>query len=397
MHLPALNIPDLMVPLWRGMFDCDKTDNRSAWKFATLTKDRFDAQGKRVDAARRWIPGSFDRTPRNPAEKISSGYKAWEFLLWYYGLGPCLMFGDLPHLYWRHYCKFVRAIRILLQEEITTDELFEAHTLLTQWSNEFEELYVERRADRIHFVRASVHAPSHMPFEAIRIGPGIIYSQWTMERTIGNLGEEIKQHANAFANLMQRGLRRCQINALKSIIPDLEPVERPLPHTACDLGDGYALLHATDTIARRDTTEAEQAALQRYAGAHMLDAGEVVETDWQPQVVRWARLSLPNGQIARSRWKEEERSADSDIRVEQPVVVVSMFGPPHAELLADSYKTYYTCQHSRDTDSVVMMAPDTTYGMRIQDGTENNRWFMMEKPGLKVSLLTGTVEPQNDI
>ncbi|KAJ7705825.1 hypothetical protein B0H16DRAFT_1242333, partial [Mycena metata] len=28
MHLPALNIPDLMIPLWRGLFDCDKSDNK---------------------------------------------------------------------------------------------------------------------------------------------------------------------------------------------------------------------------------------------------------------------------------------------------------------------------------------------------------------------------------
>ena len=43
-----------------------------------------------------------------------------------------------------------------------------------------------------------------------------------MERTIGNLGEEIRQPSNPFANLSQRGLRRSQVNALKAMIPDLE-------------------------------------------------------------------------------------------------------------------------------------------------------------------------------
>jgi hypothetical protein len=49
-----------------------------------------------------------------------------------------------------------------------------------------------------------------------------------MERTIGNLSEEIKQHLNLFSNLAQQGIRRCQVNALKSMIPDLEPAENPL-------------------------------------------------------------------------------------------------------------------------------------------------------------------------
>ncbi|KAI4293979.1 hypothetical protein K525DRAFT_291554 [Schizophyllum commune Loenen D] len=421
MHLPALNIPDLLIPLWRGMFDCDKTDNRDDWPWATLVKDLFAAHGKRVVAAHPWIPGSHDRLPRNPAEKISSGYKAWEFLIWFYGLGPCLFYTDLPREYWRHYCKLVRAIRLLLQEEILPSEAHEAHRLLTEWSTEFEELYVQRRADRLHFVRASVHAPSHMPFEVGRIGPGIIYSQWTMERTIGNLGEEIKQHANAFANLMQRGLRRCQVNALKAIIPDLaEPIDNPLPDGAFKVDEGYALLRAKDRTARVDITELEIQAMHKYLRAQ----GSFVRDNWCPPVVRWARLRLPNGQTARCRWKEEakgegdirasrhvkialegveriaevhyfmrlgpELELDEDLEVsesrEKAVAVVSMFGLPHAGLLDESSRTYYTCEHLRDIDikSVVMMAPDPSYGKFHQDGTEDNRWYLMEKPGLKL-------------
>ncbi|KAL1739491.1 hypothetical protein HDZ31DRAFT_77554, partial [Schizophyllum fasciatum] len=360
MHLPALNIPDLLIPLWRGTFDCDKADDKKTWPWATLSdKDRFIAHGKCVDDAKKWIPGSHDRAPRNPAEKINSGYKAWEFLLWFYGLGPCLFYRDLPREYWHHYCKLVRAIRLLLQQEILPSETHEAHRLLTEWSTEFEELYVQRRADRIHFVRASVHAPSHMPFEVGRIGPGIIYSQWTIERTIGNLGEEIKQHANAFANLMQRGIRRCQVNALKAMIPDLtDSIERPLPRGAHDLGHGYAFLRATDCAARDDATDLEARAMRRYLRRKYPTIG--IQDEWRPLVVRWARLSLPNGQIARSRWKEEDYGESNDVRVSRhvkvsvdgspriaeihyfmnlspdqteehknPVVVVSMFGLPH--------------------------------------------------------------------
>jgi hypothetical protein len=130
------------------------------------------------------------------------------------------------------------------------------------------------------------------------VGPGIIYSQWTIERTIGNLGEEIKQHSNPFSNLAQRGLRRCQVNALKAMIPDIEPTQA-LPRGARDLGQGYVLLTAMDT-ARRTVRTCEAEAIRRY----LEQAGEDLPQDWSPLVTRWARLRLPTGQIARSFWKE---------------------------------------------------------------------------------------------
>ena len=59
-----------------------------------------------------------------------------------------------------------------------------------------------------------------------------------MEQTIGNLTQELRQPSNPFANLSQRALLRCQINALKNIIPDLEE-PAGLPRNAIDLSDGY--------------------------------------------------------------------------------------------------------------------------------------------------------------
>ena len=50
-----------------------------------------------------------------------------------------------------------------------------------------------------------------------------------MERTISNLGEEICQPSNPYANLFQRGLLQYQVNALTAIIPDLQPAKPCLP------------------------------------------------------------------------------------------------------------------------------------------------------------------------
>jgi hypothetical protein len=120
-----------------------------------------------------------------------------------------------------------------------------------------------------------------------------------MERTIGNLGEEIKQPSNPYANLSQRGVRRAQVNALKSLIPDLDHDIVKIPRGARDLGDGYILLRAKDRTARLVEGKAGEA-IKRYIS----DVSGDIAMDWNPQVVRWARLRLPNGQVARSAWKE---------------------------------------------------------------------------------------------
>jgi hypothetical protein len=46
------------------------------WDWATLTGKTWETHGKRVTDVRQYLPGSFDRPPRNIAEKINSGYIA---------------------------------------------------------------------------------------------------------------------------------------------------------------------------------------------------------------------------------------------------------------------------------------------------------------------------------
>ena len=142
-----------------------------------------------------------------------------------------------------------------------------------------------------------------------------------MERTIGNLGEEIRQPSNPFANLSQRGLLRCQVNALTAIIPDLKPAKSNLPRGAVDLGGGYVLLRAQDRYSRL-MKEAEATAFQIYIQPHYRNSpARQFGSDWPPKIVRWARLRLPNGQIARLQWKEALKPINK-IRVSRNVKVL---------------------------------------------------------------------------
>jgi hypothetical protein len=306
MHLAALNIPDLLISLWRGTLDCDNNDNRRTWDWAVLTGRTWEDHGRDVAACTPYLPGSFDRPPRNPAEKISSGYKAWEFLIYIYGLGPALFYGVLPEKYWMNFCKLVYGMRIILQHEIMADDLAKAHHALLEFCGEFEVLYCQRCPERLHFVRQSIHALTHLAPETVRLGPAICSSQWTMERTIGNLAAEIRQHSNPYANLSQRGLERSQVNALKAIYSDLDDEANTIPRGAIDLGDDFVLLRAKEQTFYKLSNE-YLTALKIF----LLKAYNMVLPEETPvSVQRWARLSLPTGQVARSRWKETLKPLD---------------------------------------------------------------------------------------
>lgn len=117
-----------------------------------------------------------------------------------------------------------------------------------------------------------------------------------MECTIGNLGQEIRQPSNLYANLSRKGVRRCQVNALKAMVPGLVKPKQDLPQGSIDLGDGYSLLRKCDLYDIQPQGGAAQA-IWEYLGDDV-------------KIRRWARLRLPNGQTARTVWRETEKRAE---------------------------------------------------------------------------------------
>jgi hypothetical protein len=308
MHLSVLNDPDLLLGLWRGTIKHYQPDNVSTWDWAVLKdQKRWKAHGETIKAAVPFIPSSFGRAPRNPAEKINSGYKAWEFQLYIYGLGPVLLRHILPQHYWEHYCKLVAGIQILQCPIITPQGLKDGDKILKNFVKDFEALYYQRKESRIHFVRHSIHLLTHIAPETVRAGPPACYAQWTMETAIGNLGREIRQDKDFFRNLEERGVLRAQINSVMAMYPKLEinhGVQR-LSIYAHAFPNGYAFLPRRDSTARA-MADIEYNALMVY----WQRAGWPNRLSWPNRIVRWARLALPNGQRARSIWCESSnRSA----------------------------------------------------------------------------------------
>jgi hypothetical protein len=300
MHQPIINLTALMFDLWCDREGCRK-DLQGAWDWAVLKGDIWQAHGRDVANAAHWLPHSFDRTPRNPAEKLSSGYKAWELLLYFYGLGPALFSRILPEKYYRHYCKLVVAIRIFYQREITRPQLELAHKLLLEWVVEFEHLYYQRKTERLHFVRQCIHALIHLAPEVVRLGPPALSAQWTMERIIGVLGSLLRQPSNLFSNLREQARKVAEINAVIAMWPEIEQ-EKGDPYGSLHAGQGYLLLRPKDQEPYK-LLEDELTALSTFY-ANLPDPKYTNRNS----VYRWGRLQIPTGQVARSRWKEIDRS-----------------------------------------------------------------------------------------
>ncbi|KAF8074614.1 hypothetical protein FPV67DRAFT_1408292 [Lyophyllum atratum] len=432
MHVPNLNLGELLPPLWRGTFQCASTDNVKDWDWAALTADIWKDHGATVARARPYIPGCYDRPPRNIAEKISSGYKAKEWQGYFYGLGPALLHGLLPKKYWQNFCKLVHGIRIIHQRSISRHQLQEAHRYFQEFHEEFELLYCQRRTDRLHMMRPCVHALLHLAPETVRLGPVPLYSAWTMERVIGDLGGEIRQPSNPYQNLSERGVRRCQINALKASFPALDRhKEDSLPRGSLDIGDGYVLLRAKEKYPRYIDGH-EGRVVKEYIVEAEAKLGNNPSAEWiGPKVARWARLRLPTGQVARCAWKENNKALEKLRRARcvkislngkisfaevlfffnaeiggtrHTLALVSRYGPRDETLFHESFFTVWSMAElgveglqvipAKSILSVVSVQP---HDHHVEDG--DTRYFVWEQMGLEMALLADTlpvVEGEDD-
>ncbi|KAH9941205.1 uncharacterized protein BXZ73DRAFT_42295 [Epithele typhae] len=436
MHLLSLNVTALIVSILRGSLKCYEPDDKSQWRFSPFRDDSvWKAHGKLVGASTRYLPGSFDRPPRDPAEKISSGYKAWEYLLYVYGLLPGFLRINFPDRspFYRHFCKLVLPARAALQHSIPHDQIAPMHQRFSEYVHEYEELYFEGRSERLHFVRPCLHTLCHIFQEVERTGPCTAYTQWTLENFIGNITRELKQHVTPYANLAERALRRCLINALKALYPHIFDPPRPLPNTALkvlDAPEGYILSHPRERNSRALTSELEREALRQY----LVSVQEPLGPDFHAVVQRWARLYLPSGQIARTLWKEGKAEARGlqprrarmlgstmyaevqfffQMRLTGPqagvatLAMISRFTAPDPRILAETLGAVLACTYRgsaalsvvpvRYIKSVVAMVPLPLTRMEEESRIDlSQRYFVVEKPGLEIAMLAGRVPSLSD-
>ncbi|EIW81720.1 hypothetical protein CONPUDRAFT_54837 [Coniophora puteana RWD-64-598 SS2] len=414
MHLWTFNVGDELIPLWHGEFSVKAPDSRNGWTWgALMDKDEWAKHGQLVANATPFLPGSFDRPPRNPAEKIHSGYKAWEYYLYLYGICTSILFGVLEDRFYKNFVELVGAVRILGQFRITLQQLDEAQEKIYNFVEGFEREYVDRLPERIHFVRPWIHVLTHHVEETKNKGPPICSSQWTMERMIGSLGQELRSHQSPYANLAQRAVLRSQMNALSKMYTFLgveDPVNK-LPMGSLDLGNGYVLLPKREKSPKNVSTAAGIA-------IHLAMEERGIESVRRPRILKWARLRLPNGQVARSVFKEATMNVARGIRMarnikitlenetrfaevqyyfqadeDQTFALVSLYSQHDEHLYRESLGTSIACEYHGERELRVIPVEDIKSVVALVlhkfPHKETPSFYLIEKPGLEIAVLTG--------
>jgi hypothetical protein len=174
---------------------------------------------------------------------------------------------------------------------------------------------------RCHFVRQCVHTLIHLGPKTFQKRPPCLSAQWTMEQTFEYFGVLLKQPSNPFVHYTELAKKVAEINALVSIWPALES-EAKNPHGSIDIGNGFLLLGPKDE-GPYGLFEVEQEAVRKFYSL-LQDYDSVTPTS----VYRWGRLRIPTEQVARSYWKEVDRSdgtARTDRNLKAPNLDVWFF------------------------------------------------------------------------
>ncbi|KIK17840.1 hypothetical protein PISMIDRAFT_110639 [Pisolithus microcarpus 441] len=215
------------------------------------------------------------------------------------------------------------------------------------------------------------------------------------------------------------------------MLPHLDPPENTNPRASVSLGNGYILL------AKRDKR------LTTLRGAEATIISDYLNLPHAPRIRQWARLRLPNGQIARSEYQELQKSpeeihmarnvkvrgyyrmaevryyarlviqaadnhSDDDEDLNTPdqfafdnVTLVTLYSDPHPQLLEHSYGAVVSCTKLGEASlqvipisaiqSVVAMVPHRP----MIDGRARDRYFLVEKMGMDIARL-GVEEDEED-
>ncbi|KAI6103340.1 hypothetical protein EDD16DRAFT_1715232 [Pisolithus croceorrhizus] len=244
-----------------------------------------------------------------------------------------------------------------------------------------------------------------------------------MERTIGNLGQEIHQPSDPFSNLAQQGIQHCQVNALKAMLPHLDPPKNTNLHASANLGKGYILLAMHDWY------------LTTIQGAEARVIAEYLSLPYAPKICCWAHLHLPNGQIAQSQFQELQKAPEDihmahnvkvslnggdwivevqyfarlvvmaaenlpvpDEDLDTPecchftdVALITLYSQPDVDLLKKSYGVLASCTKPGEASLRVIKISDIRSVVAmilhrpIIHGVAKERYFLVEKTGMEIA------------
>ncbi|KAF9651799.1 hypothetical protein BDM02DRAFT_3110266 [Thelephora ganbajun] len=104
---------------------------------------------------------------------------------------------------------------MIYQRLVPIDWLKKADFALHQYFIRFEELYYQRKIDRLQCAHQCLHPLTHLASKTLCCVPFSGCAHWCMESVVGSFGREVCSHGNTFVNIVNHGVLRAQINRIK--------------------------------------------------------------------------------------------------------------------------------------------------------------------------------------
>jgi len=215
MHLIWENLLPNLILLWTGKF---KGLDEGCESYQ-LGPGVWEAIGEATKASGSTIPSAYATArPQNVAEDSSAcTADSWSF--WALYLGPVLLRGRFQkEIYYKHFVKLIKLLRLCLQFEMTKEELTEVREGFQDWVETFERsviisqlhtnndlhfvrIYYQNSPDRVSTCPLTVHALLHIADSIEAMGPVWAYWAFPMERFCGKLLRHIKSRRHPFASI----------------------------------------------------------------------------------------------------------------------------------------------------------------------------------------------------
>ncbi|KAG0413707.1 hypothetical protein HPB47_009132, partial [Ixodes persulcatus] len=151
-------------------------------------------------------PHCFTRLPRSLQDHAFWKASEWRHWLLFYVL-PCTL-DILPPRYWRHLCRLVEAIFLLLLPEINESQIRRAETLLTQFVGQMPGLYGETA------MTFNVHQLTHLSSTVRRMGPLWANSAFRFEDGNGRLLKQVTAAKGVPQQIVERVVMRQELETL---------------------------------------------------------------------------------------------------------------------------------------------------------------------------------------
>lgn len=142
------------------------------------------------------LPKNITRNPRSITERKNWKANEWRTYLLYYSLG--VLYKILPMKYLRHFGQFINCIWILIQSEISPNEVNALKPTVNIFVRQYVEMYGEKHATY------NLHTILHLPKCVEDLGPLWAYSNFPFENNNGKLQRFVKSPKGVLSQILNK-------------------------------------------------------------------------------------------------------------------------------------------------------------------------------------------------